>query len=263
MILRLYKMIRITRLFKVYTEVTDETQASIFRNVLKIDPSVLRLSFFLLLFFLLCHFSACLWVIIAIINKQMQDPTDVNPEGQWLDNFEMYEDQGLKLYMVSFYWTITTISTVGYGDISANNFSERFFCSLMMLIGVISFSFANGSLSSILSQSDQKKKQYMQKLETLHKIQKQYKNLPPHLFQEMKKSLGYDFQKSNQEISQFVEQLPTKLKIEVNLFIHEERYKNIKFFSEKSNNFLSWTCPLLCPVLSMPNSYLYLEGDQA
>ena len=79
----------------------------------------------------------------------------------------------------------------------------------------------------------------------------------------MKKSLGYDFQKSNQEISLFVEQLPTKLKVEVNLFIHEERYKNIKFFAEKSNNFLSWTCPLLCPVLSMPHSYLYLEGDQA
>ena len=68
MILRLYKMIRITRLFKVYSEVTDETQASIFRNVLKIDPGVLRLSFFFLLFFLLCHFSCCLWVIIAIIN---------------------------------------------------------------------------------------------------------------------------------------------------------------------------------------------------
>lgn len=61
----------------------------------------------------------------------------------------------------------------------------------------------------------------------------------------MKKSLGYDFQKSNQEISEFVEQLPPKLRIEVNLFIHEERYKNISFFAYKSSNFLSWTCPLL------------------
>ena len=81
MILRLYKMIRITRLFKVYSEVTDETQSSIFRNVLKIDPGMLRLSFFFLLFFLLCHFAACLWVIIGLVNQQLQDPNDVTPDG--------------------------------------------------------------------------------------------------------------------------------------------------------------------------------------
>ena len=59
--------------------------------------------------------------------------------------------------MVSFYWTITTITTVGYGDISAVNIVERIFCSCLMVIGVISFSFANGSLSSILMTYDSKK----------------------------------------------------------------------------------------------------------
>lgn len=64
-LLRLYKMVRITRLFKVYNHVTDITQQSAFRELLNIDPGVMRLSFFLLLFFILCHFTACLWAIIA------------------------------------------------------------------------------------------------------------------------------------------------------------------------------------------------------
>lgn len=179
MILRLYKMIRVTRLFRVYNDVTDETQSSVFRDVLKINPSILRLSFFLLLFLILCHFSACLWVIIAVWSSKDQEMD----EPYWLQKFSKYtdNDDSFNLYMVSFYWTITTITTVGYGDIVANNFAERVFCATMMIIGVISFSFANGSLSSILSQSDQQKAQYISKLEKLHRIQKEY-NLPECLY---------------------------------------------------------------------------------
>lgn len=149
-------MVRITRLFRVYNEVTDETQASVFRDVLKINSSILRLFFFLLLFLLLCHFSACLWVIIATLSYQAQDPTDPMSDSYWLEKYSKYIDinDTIDLYMVSFYWTITTITTVGYGDIVANNFAERIFCACMMIIGVISFSFANGSLTSILSQND-------------------------------------------------------------------------------------------------------------
>jgi hypothetical protein len=59
-----------------------------------------------------------------------------------------------EIYMLSLYWTVTTITTVGYGDISGTNSIERIFCSMIMLIGVISFSYANGSLSSILTTYD-------------------------------------------------------------------------------------------------------------
>jgi len=59
-------------------------------------------------------------------------------------------------YTLSFYWTITTITTVGYGDISATTTAERWFCGLTMVIGVISFSFANGSLGLIITQMNHK-----------------------------------------------------------------------------------------------------------
>ena len=59
-----------------------------------------------------------------------------------------------ELYITSFYFTVTTIVTVGFGDIRAFNTSERIMCVFLMIIGVISFSFATGSLSSILSNYD-------------------------------------------------------------------------------------------------------------
>jgi voltage-gated potassium channel Kch len=61
------------------------------------------------------------------------------------------EDLGsAEIYVKSLYWTIQTITTVGYGDISGTNTIEKLFSSLIMIVGVVSFSFANGSLASIL-----------------------------------------------------------------------------------------------------------------
>ena len=106
--------------------------------------------------------------------------------------------------MVSFYWTITTITTVGYGDIVANNFAERVFCACMMIIGVISFSFANGSLTSILSHNDQQKADYIAKLDKLHRMQQEY-HLPDDLYQEIKMSLGFEFQNNiNKEQTELI-----------------------------------------------------------
>ena len=60
------------------------------------------------------------------------------------------EKKHMEIYVTSFYYTISTITTVGYGDISGQNTLERGMCIIIMMIGVISFSFATGSLSSIL-----------------------------------------------------------------------------------------------------------------
>lgn len=46
----------------------------------------------------------------------------------------------------------------------------------------------------------------------------------------------------------FVNDLPEKLRIEVSLYIYEERYTKIKFFKhQKNTSFISWICALLEP----------------
>ena len=46
------------------------------------------------------------------------------------------------------------MTTVGYGDISGQNNLERFVSIFIMLVGVMAFSFATGSLSSIMASYD-------------------------------------------------------------------------------------------------------------
>ena len=49
----------------------------------------------------------------------------------------------------------------------------------------------------------------------------------------------------------------------MSMYIHEQKYKRIRFLKEKSNVFISWICPLLQPQMFEENSYIYLEGDDA
>lgn len=58
--------------------------------------------------------------------------------------------ENYELYITSIYFIVMTITTVGYGDISVFTTLERLLVIFMMVIGVIAFSFATGSLASIL-----------------------------------------------------------------------------------------------------------------
>jgi len=54
------------------------------------------------------------------------------------------------------------MTTVGYGDITPTNTQEEILAIFSMLIGVITFSYATGSLSSILSIMDTQSVEMMQ-----------------------------------------------------------------------------------------------------
>jgi hypothetical protein len=79
---------------------------------MKIGIGFERLFFFILMFLILCHIVSCLWVLVATFDG----PESI--EGSWLDVKNLKEVPKSELYLTSFYFTVTTITTVGYGDIS-------------------------------------------------------------------------------------------------------------------------------------------------
>jgi hypothetical protein len=72
----------------------------------------------------------------------------------WIYQFHNSDEDGGGLYTTAFYFVVTTIMTVGYGDLTAQSISEKVLCILLMIIGVIAFSFATGALSSIIQSQD-------------------------------------------------------------------------------------------------------------
>mmetsp|Transcript_17553 Transcript_17553/g.27068 ORF Transcript_17553/g.27068 Transcript_17553/m.27068 type:complete len:163 (+) Transcript_17553:2088-2576(+) len=154
-----------TRLLRILKIVKQRSQLLKYLNeILKIGLGFERLVFFLILFFILCHLITCLWVIVTLFVPQ-DDPS-------WIRD---YDSSGPgELYVTSFYFTITTITTVGYGDITAENTVERGSSIVFMILGVMAFSFGTGSLSSILQNYDQANAKLQERISVLNRIYKDY-----------------------------------------------------------------------------------------
>lgn len=56
------------------------------------------------------------------------------------------------IYIASLYWTMTTFTTVGYGDFTATTSFEYFFQCIVMLIGIGFFGYIIGNVSNVFVQ---------------------------------------------------------------------------------------------------------------
>ena len=180
---KLYKLVKLTRLIRVLKIVKEKSKfLKYIGNFLQLSLGFERLSFFIFTFLMMTHILTCLWVMIAsFVNDQDYKDT-------WL---EPYFEKEISYYMTSFYWATTTITTVGYGDISAHNDLEMVFCTLVQIIGVSGFAFASSSLTSIITNYDQTNAEYQQKVDILNKIYKKHK-LPFKLYINLKKAIGFN-----------------------------------------------------------------------
>ena len=99
---------------------------------------------------------------------------NLNSKVNWIFHGDYNDLEEFELYITSYYFTVTTIMTVGYGDITAQSLGEKLLAILLMLIGVVAFSFATGSISSIIANADTAEDKLRAKMEILKEIHVEY-----------------------------------------------------------------------------------------
>ncbi|MED6221750.1 hypothetical protein PIB30_057764 [Stylosanthes scabra] len=90
------------------------------------------------------HFAGCMYFWLAFHHK--------TPENTWLGHKELpdFKHRSVWLcYIYSMYWSITTLTTVGYGDLYAVNTVEKVYSSLYMLFNIGLTAYIIGNMTNL------------------------------------------------------------------------------------------------------------------
>jgi len=248
---KIYRLIRMTKFLKnsnTNKNKSNRGMAKLFLEKLKLKANLERLFYFLLVFLVLTHFSACIWYFIAKLDN-------FNPD-TWVKRLGYSDHSYFDLYIISIYWFLTTVTTVGYGDVSAFTTSEKLYNLIIMSFGVIMYSFAIGSLTTIVTNLDAKTAEVNQKLQILSSLRTEFK-IENEIYEKVRKVIKFDLWKMQTDNNDFLQLLPNKLRNELSQIIHDNVIKKFIFFQNKNNDFVAIVSQLLRPIRLNQNEILY------
>jgi len=202
--------------------------------------SQLRLFYFLAFAIIIVHWISCGWLALKVMEDHISD---------------------FSHYFNAFYWTITTITTVGYGDIVPHNDAQKIYAMITMLIGLTFYGYLIGNIANILSKKDPAKASFLDNVEKLE-VTSRYRDLPLDLQKRI-----YDYyaflwkQRSGYKETDFLDGLPSSLKKEVSLHLKKDVIERIPLFQSAGMEFVEQISLELTPRVVVPGDYVFKEGD--
>lgn len=202
-------------------------------------PRVFKVSFIATSILLTIHWIACGWMLIT-----------PRPD---LDTYSFYN--------ISLYWVITTLTTVGYGDIAPVSNIGRIFTMGVMIIGVASYGIIIGNFSRMIVLADKYKEEKKEKLNNLHQFMKYY-NIPYSL---QKQTFSFYNHLLNKNISEqdgdTIKDLPQALQNELNIYMKIKFIRNVHIFKDCSTPCLKMIAQRLEQTFHSPGEYIIKKGD--
>jgi len=224
--LQITKMLRLLRIARLLRLVRSDIMTDRVKMIIEANPllvfanGVARVLFIL---FGITHWAACIWYSIGDNDK---GPT-------WVKAHVEQNADRTERYMYSLYFTLTTMTTVGYGDITPTNYSEVCFASILLLVATVVFAALMGSLTDLIGNLNSENNIRTEKVMMLSRYMT-WRSVPRDLFTAVRKHLlylwetnkGYDAYED-----EIKEQLPPVLRKELCYHIYGRILRSAPFLA--------------------------------
>jgi len=224
-------------------------------NNLDLNLRVLRVVFMLIKICFMSHILGCFWYYVATLSGDGV-PT-------WTQTFtKRVGISNTFLYLTSVYWAVTTLTTVGYGDISPSNDFERSYALFAMLLAALVFGYTISNIGSLVASLDRQAALLEEKTDAV-KEYIAWRKLPRELSLRIKKHFSFFYtRRAAFDEVELLNGLSPSLRSEVTRFVLKETLGRIPLFSQQLDpDFQLEVFPLLKPVSYEKGEIVMRRGE--
>jgi hypothetical protein len=166
-------------------------------------------------------------------------------------------------YVRAVYWSFTTLTTVGYGDISAKTIGQMLYTCGIQVLGVGVFGFILSNVASILARSDAAREHHMDNLDKIETFMKLH-HTPMDLRSKVRTYYHYMWmnKKGYQEDS-LLDGLPHKIQSELFMHINRSIAEKVPFLRGADPELLEELMSELKPRVYVPDEKIFRVDDRA
>ncbi|XP_011700934.1 PREDICTED: potassium voltage-gated channel subfamily H member 8 [Wasmannia auropunctata] len=225
--------------------------------------SAVILTMLMLFFIVVAHWLACIWYVIA---EKERLRNDKDWDLGWIHTLaeklkiSVQNVTHTESYITALYFTCSSLTSVGFGNVSANTFSEKFFSICTMLIGALMHAVVFGNVTAIIQRMYSRRSQYQTKLRdlkdflVLHQIPEELKQRMQDYFQTIW-SLNHGI-----DVHETLKQFPEELRGDVSMHLHRE-ILSLPIFEAASQGCLKLLSLHIRNNFCAPGEFLVHKGD--
>ena len=213
LLIRMLQLLRIVRLIFIIHRWEDQIWAY---------SGYIRIGKFLLVIITFIHWIACAWFFIAFF--------DHFPADSWVVRAGIETADTTTQYIRSLYWTIATMTTVGYGDITPKRDIEYIFTIVVMMLGASMYAFMIGNIASLFSNLDAAKAHFRNRIDAVSKYL-HAKRVPNHLNEQVRNYYEYIWARHRGvRHEELLDDLPAPFRLDILHHITRELLEKVPLF---------------------------------
>ena len=261
---KLLRYLKLPKLFKMLKMHRVLQFGNVFKGTLvaylyKVYSGVVKLAILFAQVALVIHLFACLFAAVGTFdNSEFLDT--------WIKRFNYQDNEHTVVYLTAYYFGVTVLTTVGFGDIFPFTSVEIFTVIIWMLFALVFYSYAIGLVTGFFNEQETKTSLLKSKLKDLETFSSSL-NISPVLYDALVKSLEFSARKlayqwlpDNKKI---YSEIPVRLQYEFLIAIYGEIVYSCPFFAFEDMGYCAKIFPMLKPRFCKSGTILFREGDFA
>ncbi|XP_076000072.1 potassium voltage-gated channel subfamily H member 4a [Genypterus blacodes] len=257
-LVHLLKTLRLLRLLRLLQKLDRYSQYS-----------AVVLTLLMSVFALLAHWMACVWYVIG--RKQIESSDPVTWDIGWLQelgkrletpyvNSTMGGPSMPSAYIASLYFTLSSLTSVGFGNVCANTDSEKIFSICIMLMGALMHAVVFGNVTAIIQRMYSRRSLYHTRMKDMKDFIRVHR-LPQQLKQRMLEYFQATWSVNNGiNANELLHDFPDELRADIAMNLNKDILQ-LPVFERASRGCLRSLSLHIKTSFCAPGEYLIRHGD--